>query len=45
MIIIDAITFIEVYIVKNIFRIFGAVGSTAKFLKNLTASPFSMYRF
>ena len=45
MIIVDAITFVEVYVVKNIFRLFGAVGSTAKFLTKLTAAPFSMYRF
>ena len=41
----DPITFAEVYLVKNVFRIFGAVGATAKFLKNLIAAPFSMYRF
>lgn len=45
MIIVDLITFVEVYVVKNVFRVFGAVGSTAKFLKNLVAAPFSMYRF
>ena len=42
---IDGIAAVKVIAVKNVFRIFSAVGRTATFLKNLATSPFSMYRF
>lgn len=43
--IIDYITFAEVFAVKNIFKIFGFVGGVFKFVKNIFTAPFAMYHF